>query len=773
MAKNLPIQSVQFRGERDQFLTEGGGGNSLPQWVTQDAIERNIAHISGQLVQFATMFNEERTLPLLTKVSIHKDATAKSHRSDIRSVLEVNGKRNVIGVPSLGKLLVKIDTPRDLNEISRHFRYGDNISKSRRKGLSAIEDIEKYTAEVEPGICPEDRLKIQLVDYQNSEYNHQSLIQFRTLCSRAGVKLQELNYAGNYRLFALENVSREALRAIATMDSVLYVRRMPTIVFEAAPEPDNSEIEVMKPADGENYPVVGLLDTGVSPNTEYLTPWMYDAEDNNAGFLAEDINRQHGTAVASVLNYGDFLEQKDYTQCGPSRIQSCIINTSRDRAILYENDLVMNIQDAVSSHPEIKIWNLSQGTELEISDTKYSDLAIALDTIQQTNRVLICKSAGNARVTGVQNPSLRITTGADSLLSLVVGSIAHKKQTENDAEVNDRSPFSRIGPGVENCVKPDLVHYGGNLNTHLSLFSEWGRQFCLSSGTSFSTPRVTALAANLNAKIGGACNPLLLKALLIHHAEYPYNINKTTEILRKEMGFGLPKVLSEMLNNDEDECTMVFSHHLEKGKDVLSLDFPFPQSLVSDNGFYEGDITLTLAVNPMLDANQGIEYCQSQVDVLLETYSEVRHVQLGQGTMRNSDRMSADSTNILKADLYSAKARKLDAAKERILIEHGYKFQPIKKYHVNLSDMTDAQKKKVLTSNKRWALKLVGLYREAAEVSAVRDGIELSQDVIVVVTIRDLKRRGIVYNECMQLLEQRGYVHNNVTIDNRINIDNE
>lgn len=364
MAKNLPIQSVQFRGERDQFLTEGGGGSSLPQWVSEDAIERNIAHVSGQLVRFAKMFNEERTLPLLTKVSIHKDATAKSHRSDIRSVLEVNGKRNVIGVPSLGKLLVKIDTPRDLSEISKHFRSGDNISKSRRKGLSAIEDIERYAAEVEPGICPEDRLKIQLVDYQNSEYNHQSLIQFRTLCSRTGVKLQELNYAGSFRLFALENVSREALRAIATMDSVLYVRRMPTIVFEAAPEPDNSEIEVMKPADGENYPVVGLLDTGVSSNTEYLTPWMYDAEDNNAGFLAEDINRQHGTAVASVLNYGDFLEQKDYTQCGPSRIQSCIINTSRDRAILYENDLVMNIQDAVSSHPEIKIWNLSQGTEL-------------------------------------------------------------------------------------------------------------------------------------------------------------------------------------------------------------------------------------------------------------------------------------------------------------------------------------------------------------------------------------------------------------------------
>lgn len=754
-------------------MTEGGGSSSLPQWVTEEAIERNIAHVSGQLVQFGNMFNEERTLPLLTTVSIHDSATAKSHRSDIRSVLEANGKRNVIGVPSLGKLLVKIDNTRDLVEISRHFSNGANISKSRRKGLSAIQDIEKYTADVEAGICPEDRLKIQLVDYQNSEYNHQSLIQLRTLCSRTGVKLQELNYAGSLRLFALENVSKEALKAIATMDSVLYVRKMPTIVFEAAPEPDNSVIEVLKPVDGVDYPVVGLLDTGISPHTEYLTPWMYGAEDNNAGFVAEDINRQHGTAVASVLNYGDFLEQKDYTQCAPSRIQSCIINTSRDRAILYENDLVMNIQNAVSSHPEIKIWNLSQGTELEISDSKYSDLAIALDSIQQTNRVLICKSAGNARVNDVQNPSLRITSGADSLLSLVVGSIAHKKQTDNDAEVNDRSPFSRIGPGVENCVKPDLVHYGGNLDTHLSLFSEWGRQFSLNSGTSFSTPRVTALAANLNTQIGGVCNPLLLKALLIHHAEYPSNINKTADILRKEMGFGLPKVLSEMLNNDEDECTMVFSHHLEKGKDILSLDFPFPQSLVSDNGFYEGYITLTLAVNPMLDANQGIEYCQSQVDVLLETYSEVRHVQLGQGIMRNSNRMSTDSINILKADLYSAKARKLNSAKERILIEHGYKYQPIKKYHVNLSDMKKSKKEKALTSNKRWALKIEGLYREAAEVSALRDGIELSQDVIVVVTIRDIKRRGIVYKECMQLLEQRGFVHNDVTIDNRINIDNE
>jgi len=30
MSKTLPIQQVHFRGERDQFLTEGGGGSRLP-----------------------------------------------------------------------------------------------------------------------------------------------------------------------------------------------------------------------------------------------------------------------------------------------------------------------------------------------------------------------------------------------------------------------------------------------------------------------------------------------------------------------------------------------------------------------------------------------------------------------------------------------------------------------------------------------------------------------------------------------------------------------
>lgn len=769
MAKEFPIQNVSFRGEIDRFLTEGGGSEDLPKWVDDTTLSANAERVYRQLKSFSELFSDtNRTMPVLTEVTLNKKATAKSHRPAVRKMMDVNSKRNILGVTSVGKLLVKIDTEVDLHKMERGFRIADiaNLSKNKKVGLSAIESISRYKAVIDENIVTDDRLKLQMVDYLNNEYNHRSRIALSTKCREFGVELEELNYASGLRLFCLTHVSEEALKTIVSMDSVLAVRKMPTIEFEAAPNEDNSNIEIILPQDGVNYPIVGLLDSGVGYN-DYLRPWIITGEENIANLVDGDINRSHGTAVASVINYGDFLENKDLTKCGPCKIKSCIVNT--DRTQIYENELVANIQNAITKYPEIKIWNLSQGTTRIIENDRYSDLGIALDSLQKDNKILICKSAGNVNP---HEENQRITAGADSLLSLVVGSIAHKKTTNYDADENDRSPFSRIGPGVENVVKPDLVHYGGNIDTHLSLFSEWGRQFCLWSGTSFSTPRVTALAANLNQEIGGECNPLLLRALLVHNSDYPAGLSKTAEEFRKEMGFGLPSAITNMLNNDANECTMVFHQTLQKGINIVSLDFPYPQSLV-ENGYYIGEITLTMAVNPILNASQGCEYCQSQVDVLLETYDHVERVHLDEGTiMRNEIRMSKDAKNVLNASLYSTKAFKNEFAEERMLIEQGDKYQPIKKYSVDLSKMTNANKEKALKGDRKWALKLNGLYRDAAEQALERDGEDLSQDIIVVVTIKDPRKRGSVYAECLSLLGQRGYIHNDIKVNNDIQVDN-
>ena len=64
----------------------------------------------------------------------------------------------------------------------------------------------------------------------------------------------------------------------------------------------------MLPQDGQDYPIVGLLDSGVT-DIEYMRPWLLK-EENVADLLPDEIDKRHGTAVASIINYGDFLEKE-------------------------------------------------------------------------------------------------------------------------------------------------------------------------------------------------------------------------------------------------------------------------------------------------------------------------------------------------------------------------------------------------------------------------------------------------------------------------------
>lgn len=770
MSKTLPIQQVQFRGERDQFLTEGGG-SSIPRWVNEENIRANINRVNTHITELKHVFEarDAKALPILTTVEINEEATAKSHRYAIHSMVNVNKKRNVLGTIAVGKLLVKIDAATDLEAIATEFNpENKNRTKKLQKGLAAIKDISRYIPIVDASIEFDKVLKVQLVDYMNSEMNLRSQRLLFNFCNNYNVKVEELNYASELRLYKLENISKNNAKELVEMDGVLSVRKMPTIEFQSAPSLEDSKIKLITPQEGQDYPIVGVLDSGVA-EIEYMRPWLVK-EDNIANLLSEDIEKMHGTAVASIINYGDFLEERDLTKCGPCKILSCIIN---GKTQIYENELVMNIQKAVGKHLEVKVWNLSQGIKSQIEDNCFSDLAVALDSLQKQYNILICKSAGNIDNPAETDKSFRINKGADSIMSLVVGSIALEKTTERDAEVNDRSPFSRIGPGVENNIKPDLVHYGGNWDSHISAFSIYGRQICMCSGTSFSTPRVCSLAANIQYRLDEPFDPLLIRALLIHNAYYPSNIVKSSENFKMEMGFGLPSTLDNILLNDTDESTMIFHHIMDKGIDVLTLDFPFPESMVDDEGYYYGDITLTLAVEPVLMASQGREYCQSQVDVYLETYSKVDHINLSQShVMRNEERMSDDSANVLNDSYYKKSAFKIEKVNERILIEKGNKYQPIKKYHVSLNDMTPTNKRNILQRGKKWALKLEGLYRQAAEESRELDGIDISQKVVLIITIKDPKKRGVIYNECKYLLAIRGYVHNDIEIKNTIQIEN-
>lgn len=290
-------------------------------------------------------------MPILTIVDLHEKATAKSHRDSIYSLLDVESKHNVLSTLASGHLLVKVDSVDDLHRISSRFEVTNNLSKSRKKGLAAIQDINPYHVQIEDNIEDAAVVKIQLANYQNSIANERSVRIFNEFCRAHNIEVEELDYISELRLYKAERLNREQVQSLATMDCVLSVMRMPTIEFLAAPDIEESDICTMIPVDDCDYPSVGVMDSGIE-QIDYLQPWVDAAEDNAADLLKEDIDKKHGTAVASIINYGDLLENQNLTACSPCKITSCVVNGNIH---IYEHELVKNIKTAVANHPEIKI----------------------------------------------------------------------------------------------------------------------------------------------------------------------------------------------------------------------------------------------------------------------------------------------------------------------------------------------------------------------------------------------------------------------------------
>lgn len=770
--KTLPIQEIQPRGEQDIFLKEGGGSNELPDWATKETILERAGRMNAAFASVERIFDERDNdeLPLLMVAYLDENATGrKSFRANVRAVFDNRDKRNVLGKESHRGLLVKVDNKADLRQMAQSVVsvQTGRASKDKTFGVAVVDDLQPFHPFIEEGIEGCD-LKVKLVDYHDERLNAVADQRMRHYGELQHVDVRKLNYADGLRLYSVKGADAKAVAALATMDAVISVRRMPYIEFTVSPEEYNTQIEVKIPREGETYPRVGLLDSGVEP-IPHLEPWLDGEEQNIANLDAADIRHRHGTSVAGIINYGDELQGQPWTGTVPSRITSCVVNTEEDAMHITEDEMVEHVKTAIVANPEVKVWNLSQGSTIEIEEDEFSDFAVTLDSIQKTNHVLICKSAGNVmRETPNQ---VRLALGADSVMSLVVGSIAHEKVAPDDVEYACRSPFSRIGLGPSGITKPDLAHFGGNSVTGIYTFSEVGYQTNIFKGTSHSTPRVTALASNLAFRLGEPFNPLLVKALLIHSASHPNLVAVDNDTLRKEQGFGLPATIDDILYNDENEFTMIWQPTFN-GTDFQIQDIPFPAEMVDADGYYRGELTVTVVTEPVFRNGEHGEYCQSDVEVLLQTYDETAYYVLGAAgtprTYRNSDRLVGQE-NVLTKGRYGKRSFDTDETEKRTII-WGEPYQPVKKYHINLQQMTPKQKEKCLKAGRRWGMSIKATYRDAT--MADKESGVVAEDVhaVILLTLRDTEHSGLVYDRCMRQLEERNFAHNDVVVRQRVNV---
>lgn len=779
--KNLPIKFFAKR-DKDELPVEGGGGKP-PKWVLKgrELVARSRLHqrFLRQLeTRMSVRRNETYVLPTVIKAKLNIDATAKSHRDAIVSLFNVGYKENVIGFSGFYELLLKVDNERDLRLIEENFKKANEVQTplTIAKGISAIEELKDLTPEVKLDVEGEIVFKIKLINYHDNEINEKAKEIFEELCRQNGINIRPAGYLHDKNIYRAET-SLDSINELLEFEGLFSIEDMPSVEVSLDMMEEEGVIELRKPDKSKTYPLVGVLDSGIE-RIEQINEWV--VEEKETYYPDEYTNKNHGTGVTSILIHGDALQGSTYTGTDGCMVFEACVFPDKEKIGIREDELIQQIEDCIRKHgKKIKFWNVCVGTSEEAAFDTFSDFGKALDALQKELDVVIIKSVGNCENFKYSKPRGRISRSADSLMSIVVGAITHERIGHDLDEKHNPSPFTRTGPGPCHINKPDLVHIGGNAGMYAGRPVYNGVR-CLDAngrlrkipGTSFATPRVSALIAWLHHSLDVPFDPILLKGMLIHNAHYPAEMKMDMLDKIRLAGFGMPPALEEMLFNDPNEITLILRDRLDKGNYISILDFPFPQSLVDENGFYTGEVTVTLVADPILEANQqGGEYCQSNIDIVFGTYDQKKQRDTSKPTIKNE--IGPDGgKSILSPGLYSKQLMKEDTSfkTDRLLVAYEKKYHPIKKWVLNLADLTDGNKEKIVKAPKLWYLTLKGSIRDYAEKKYQRLGITPSQKFCLLITIRDSKRKGTLYNDVTQLLNAYNFAQTDIRVDGTVRL---
>lgn len=778
-SEKLPIKFFAPR-EIDELRVEAGGSSDIPNWVlTGDKLIERASELNLAFSQFSAPMSERSkrntAVPFTFVAKMCETATAKSRRGDIVSLFQTGDKTSVLGLTASDELIVKLDSIGQMEEILARI----NDYERNSYAISCLETFWEFEPEVESS-TEEDAYKIKLIDYQDYETNLAMQRLFERALTIRKIAFKKSFYTNQVPVYKVNISPRTMMDALSGDDAygtLFSIEPMPKYVVSLDFLNSNPTVDIRKPIEGVRYETLGILDNGIA-SIPHLSPWLSD--DRWTVYPESEITPSHGTFVAGVALYGDTCENKTWVAHNGIKVFDAAVFSNNPNGV-EEDELIENIKEAIAAnYQKIKIWNLSISIARPVSDYKFSDFAIALDELQTKYNVLICKSAGNCKNFVTGHPKGRIHEGADSVRSLVVGSVAHAKGMFDYAEIDNPSPFSRVGPGPEYIIKPEVAHYGGNagvdkdgklVTTGVISFSQDGAP-ATGVGTSFSTPRIASLATGLYQELDEDFDPLLLKGLIIHSATYPENLQVPETERTNQIGFGVPKNIPQILYNTPNEVTLILRDTLTKGEKIDIMDFPMPKSLVRD-GFFTGQIVATLVYDPILDPSQGIEYCQSDLDIKFGTFDEKWARDTSKRNILNPVGR-AGAQNLFLSTLYSKRLMRDNqsefALRERLLIQYADKYYPVKKYAVDLSDLTDANKQHYATEDKLWYLCLSGLYREHTEQKAKQDRTVPSQDFCLILTIRDPAREANVYDEVTQKLDEYNFWHSNVKVTNEVSV---
>lgn len=342
-----------------------------------------------------------------------------------------------------------------------------------------------------------------------------------------------------------------------------------------------------------NEPVIGVIDTQFNEHV-YFHEWV-----EYKNMLAPDIelsakDYEHGTAVSSIIVDGPRANPDLEDGCGRFRVRHFGVATHSGFSSFAILRMIRNI---VASNRDIKVWNLSLGSRLEIRSNFISPEASELDRIQSEYDVIFVV-AGTSIPGGETKKDMKIGSPADSLNSLVVNAVDFKGKSAS---------YTRVGPVLSFFHKPDVSYYGGDGSSYKDKIAvcrdDLGAAYV--SGTSFAAPWISRKLAYLIHIMG--LSREAAKALLIDAAA---GWNRKDDVSHR-IGYGIvPRRIEDIIKSPGDEIRFILTGASEE-YETYTYNLPVP---VVDNAhpFYA---RATLVYFPQCDRNQGVDYTSTEMDV--------------------------------------------------------------------------------------------------------------------------------------------------------------
>ena len=353
---------------------------------------------------------------------------------------------------------------------------------------------------------------------------------------------------------------------------------------------DNSEFSeqyktyIPKPT---TEPVVGVIDTMFDKNV-YFADWV---ESHNEIDITkyDNVDYSHGTKVSSIIVDGPSMNRNLEDNCGRFRVRHFGVTPG---GYFSSFAILQSIKRIVESNKDIKVWNLSLGSVLEINSNFISPEAAILDKIQYENDVIFIVAGTNKN--SFDSTIKKIGAPADSINSIVVNAV------DENGKPTD---YSREGIVLSFFNKPDIGYYGGTNSNPILACDSKGTYYV--KGTSYAAPWITRKMAYMIYKIG--LSREVAKALLIDSAvQWKENVEPSNLI-----GFGVvPIKIDDILKSKDDEIKFVMQDTSEL-YDTYTYRIPVP--IYKNKHPYIAKATLCYF--PKCNRSQGVDYTNTEMDL--------------------------------------------------------------------------------------------------------------------------------------------------------------